>query len=116
MQKKSLEFAVVGCGYEDAIEGSKALVRYLVAAETAVVDLELVEEPDNPHDPNAIKVMFGEDRVGYVKRADILSVVENFKRVRASKKLITYMKFNNDFEDAPTDNSDLAYFVVRCVE
>lgn len=114
MQKNSLEFCVVGCGYEDALEGSRGLVEYLVTSETGVADLTLIEEPDNPFDPNAIMVMFKGSRVGYVKRADILNVAENFNRIANSIKTIRYMTFNNDFDDKPTKESDLIYFIVRC--
>ena len=40
----------------------------------------MVPEPDNPHDPNAIKIMIGEKKVGYIAAKDcehLLNVINN---------------------------------------
>lgn len=48
--------------------------------------LKMVPEPDNPHDPNAIKLLFGEDFIGYVPSSWAKSAKEYpIKQVRVTK-------------------------------
>lgn len=50
------------------------------------LDCELAPEPDNPHDPNAIKVMLDGRHVGYVPAeecADVLPLLSRAQKIRA---------------------------------
>ena len=50
------------------------------------LDCELVPEPDNPHDPNAIKVMLDGRHVGYVPAeecADVRPLLSRAQKIRA---------------------------------
>jgi hypothetical protein len=52
--------------------------RHQTSDKSAVIEgakLELVPEPDNPHDPNAVRLMAGEIKVGYVNRLQAETVL-----------------------------------------
>jgi len=67
--------------------------------------LEIVPEPDNPHDPNAIKVLINEKLVGYIAAKDcehLLDVIENDKVVSTACKIYggKYKIVNEDYDVA----------------
>jgi hypothetical protein len=55
-------YSIVGMKFHDAEK--------FLAAQRAGEYLRLLREPDNPHDPLAIKVFVGERMVGYLKAAE----------------------------------------------
>lgn len=68
------------------------------------VKTELVPEPDNPHDPNAIKVVVDGEHVGYIKRgscAHLLKVIHEGRLGRIGCMIGggSYKYLSEDFED-----------------
>lgn len=65
--------------------------------------LDLVHEPDNPHDPNAIKVMLDNKLVGYIPKDDcqhILDIMDNDLFVSANCEITggKYKMVNEDYD------------------
>ena len=65
--------------------------------------LDLTHEPDNPHDPNAIKVMLDNKLVGYIRREDckhILDIMDNDLFVSANCEVTggKYKMVNEDYD------------------
>lgn len=95
---KALEFEVRGLDYrlEDFLTLAQENKRYKLSDEEILEKypsgrvyrywlnnlrtVELVPEPDNPHDPNAIKVMLEGVHVGYVPRDLCLAVAEKLQQ------------------------------------
>lgn len=64
---------------ENALEDTR-LYKYSIA----VINADLVPEPDNPHDPNAIKVMADGVLVGYVPAAE----TETVRQLTSEKEIV----------------------------
>ena len=64
---------------ENALEDTR-LYKYNIA----VINADLVPEPDNPHDPNAIKVMADGVLVGYVPAAE----TETVRQLTSEKEIV----------------------------
>ena len=65
--------------------------------------LDLTHEPDNPHDPNAIKVMLDNKLVGYIPKDDcqhILDIMDNDLFVSANCEITggKYKMVNEDYD------------------
>lgn len=65
--------------------------------------LELQPEPDNPHDPNAIKVLIDDMLVGYIKSGSckhLLNIIEQGRFLGASCKIGggRYKRVNEDYD------------------
>ncbi|MBQ0113320.1 MAG: hypothetical protein KBT03_09345 [Bacteroidales bacterium] len=61
-----------------------------------IKSVELIPEPDNPHDNNAVKVIFNGVHIGYIKRGSC-SRVKNLLRDGYEFKL-DYIKYGNSKE------------------
>jgi hypothetical protein len=51
--------------------------------------LTLVREPDNPHDPNAVRVDWSGHKLGYIPRADKEAIARQFDRGNKLEARIT---------------------------
>lgn len=65
--------------------------------------LDLIHEPDNPHDPNAIKVLLDNKLVGYIAADDcqhILDIMDNGLFVSATYEIAggKYKRVNEDYD------------------
>lgn len=66
--------------------------------------VELVPEPLNPHDPNAIKVIIGEKHVGYIKAGSCKHILNLIKEHRIIK--IDYEITGGDYINVWHDGAD----------
>ncbi|MDR2465364.1 MAG: HIRAN domain-containing protein [Streptococcaceae bacterium] len=56
-----LDFHIAGFTYYDGLD----VIEELILGQ----EVQLVVEPDNPHDPEAVAIYFGEKKIGYVPAA-----------------------------------------------
>ncbi|MBQ3503701.1 MAG: DUF4236 domain-containing protein [Oscillospiraceae bacterium] len=74
-------------------------------------DVELVPEPDNPYDPNAVKVLIDGKHVGYIKSgscSEILSAIEDDRIQRITCK-IGGGPYKMVYEDIDSDAYEVEY-------
>lgn len=82
------------------------------------INVELIEEPDNKHDPNAIKVVVDDVHVGYIKKGSC-SHVKKLMRENRIKSITAYIgggKYKYVYEDFDTEKyilerDESSYFV-----
>lgn len=79
---------------------------------------ELVPEPDNPHDPNAIKVIVDDLLVGYIKAGSCRHVLKLLRENRILKLDCSirggnykYLGYDEDEEKYYLEKGDSPYFV-----
>ena len=75
---KNPDYAMVKQEIIDALMCDENLPKFIFKPER----IELVPEPDNPHDPNAIKVIIDGCHVGYIKATECLYLLEAIKQER----------------------------------
>ena len=76
--------------------------------------VELVPEPTNPHDPNAIKIVMDGEHIGYIKRGNctkILNQIRDGRIISVTGKITGgpwkgFTDFAGDIDD-PDDRNDL---------
>lgn len=80
--------------------------------------VELVPEPDNPYDPNAVKVIVDNELVGYVKSGSCKHILKIIAEDRIEKidceiggGKYKYIGYDEDEEKYYLDKGDLSYFV-----
>ena len=64
----SLRFRIAGVSFEGRQEMLKELASFLEPEGFENISVQLVAEPDNVYDANAIKVVFGNMHLGYVPK------------------------------------------------
>ena len=81
-------------------------------------NIELVPEPDNPYDPNAVKVIVDDILVGYIKAGScshILKVLKEDKIVKIDCEIgggnYKYLGYDEDEESYYLDKDKTPYFV-----
>ncbi len=87
-------------------------------------NVELVEEPDNPHDPNAIKVIIDGVHVGYIKRGSCTHVKNliNSNKISHITANISGGKYkelvpdDEDYDSFSLERGSTDFFVSICLE
>jgi len=79
---------------------------------------ELIPEPDNPYDPNAVKVIVDGEHVGYIKRGSCSRVLkllreDMIEKIETEIKGGKYKVVLYDYEDTYTLEKDNAYFSIH---
>lgn len=75
--------AVVGARFRGA--DAVALCRTIALG----TELRLKREPDNPYDPNAIKVMFHDQHIGYVERGQAAWIADDLDQGKTAVAIVT---------------------------
>lgn len=82
------------------------------------VKIELVPEPDNPYDPNAVKVVIDNELVGYIKSGSckhILKVIAEDRIEKIDCKIgggkYKFIGYDEDEEKYFYEKDELPYFV-----
>ena len=52
--------------------------------------VDLIPEPDNPYDPNAIRVEYEEEHLGYVAKEVAVDLIEPFNSAAAYSAVVDY--------------------------
>ena len=82
------------------------------------VKVELVPEPDNPYDPNAVKVIIDNELVGYIKSGSCKHILKIIAEDRIEKidceiggGNYKFIGYDEDEEKYFYDKGELSYFV-----
>lgn len=83
---------------------------------------ELIPEPDNPYDPNAVKVIIDDVLVGYIKSGScshILKIIKENRIVKITSEIgggkYKYLGYDEDEDSYYLENNDSPYFVLLSI-
>lgn len=75
------------------------------------VQLKLVREPDNEYDPKAVRVMYGENKIGYLPRQYANSFAKQIDRGDViDVSVFRHSPHNDDFEKIQLELIDINFF------
>ena len=65
--------------------------------------MDLIPDPENPHDPNAIKVLLGGEQIGFIPAKDCAHILDLIKSGRIVNLAYTveggkYKRVNEDYD------------------
>ena len=80
-------------------------VKDVVASPLSFVHFQT--EPDNPYDSKAIRVMSGDDCLGYVFRGRLQDTLHEYAEAGRSKDVSAYVSYVSDEEDLEEDDKIL---------
>lgn len=82
------------------------------------IKTELIPEPDNPHDPNAVKVIVDNVHVGYIKSGScrhILNLLKDDRIIKIDCEIkggnYKYIGYNEDDDKHYIEKDDIPFFV-----